>query len=713
MAVLQKIRTHSVILFTVIIVALLAFILGDFFNSGRNLFGVGDTVAKANGAKVSLNEYQKLYSEYSNQFKDQGVNNDMMEEMAIRNVLRNALLDQEYDRLGITVTDNELSKFISNPQLFPYIIQVFAQKGGFDAQGLMQSGFANVATLRDAGTNPQKYKLTPEIAQAFNTAWIETEKEITLTIKRQLYMQLLSGLFTANNIDAKADYNEMNTDISYSYAAKDYVSVPDNKVNLTDADYKAYYDKHPGMFKLQEDSRFVHFISVPVQPSQADIKAISDEMQTLLTELSDTVADPATIVRKHKNFEYNSFKASKSQLAMQQGHPLQMLAASIDSLAVGTARQLPVTGNDYTAYKLISRSTGIDSVRFTTYPVEVPDSLSKVMARLTDANIDSLARLIQPQLVDQVQSLVGAADDNKFAKLLQDAPLNTLIAYNDTVNGQPVAAVIDVKYRSAAVPVFELGIASFTLTPSSDTERDLGAKLRNFVGVNGTAESFVKNATKAGYEAQWTLVNASTPLGQMAPNSMVALKWAMNADKGAVSKVFTFNLPGSGSYLLALCVDEIFDGDYIPADAAFVKEVLKPVLTQQKKAEIVAAQYKGKAKTLADAARLMGTDVQEGNASFAGNNGPELLAALATAKPGTLVGPVKGNGQVYFVQVKGSKLQGRPYNFDESRGNFIQNNLGGLFEQLPTREMLPSLDLLVGDNRITNNILEFTAGDEK
>lgn len=37
MAVLEKIRSKSVLLFTIIIVALLAFILGDFFNSGRSL----------------------------------------------------------------------------------------------------------------------------------------------------------------------------------------------------------------------------------------------------------------------------------------------------------------------------------------------------------------------------------------------------------------------------------------------------------------------------------------------------------------------------------------------------------------------------------------------------------------------------------------------------------------------------------------------------
>ena len=68
MATLEKIRSKSVILFTVIIVALLAFILGDFLTSGRSFFGPGDTVASADGVDVKFDEYQKKTQELSAQF---------------------------------------------------------------------------------------------------------------------------------------------------------------------------------------------------------------------------------------------------------------------------------------------------------------------------------------------------------------------------------------------------------------------------------------------------------------------------------------------------------------------------------------------------------------------------------------------------------------------------------------------------------------------
>ena len=58
MATLEKIRSKSVLLLIIIGVALLAFVIGDFFTSGRTLFGTGTTVAKVNGKSIDIQEFQ-------------------------------------------------------------------------------------------------------------------------------------------------------------------------------------------------------------------------------------------------------------------------------------------------------------------------------------------------------------------------------------------------------------------------------------------------------------------------------------------------------------------------------------------------------------------------------------------------------------------------------------------------------------------------------
>ncbi|WP_302350320.1 SurA N-terminal domain-containing protein, partial [uncultured Duncaniella sp.] len=46
MATLEKIRSKSALLLIIVGAGLLAFIIGDFFTSGRTLFGTGTTIAK-------------------------------------------------------------------------------------------------------------------------------------------------------------------------------------------------------------------------------------------------------------------------------------------------------------------------------------------------------------------------------------------------------------------------------------------------------------------------------------------------------------------------------------------------------------------------------------------------------------------------------------------------------------------------------------------
>ena len=58
MATLEKIRSKSVLLLIIIGVALLAFIIGDFFNSSRTLFGPDNSVANIDGEKIEASEYQ-------------------------------------------------------------------------------------------------------------------------------------------------------------------------------------------------------------------------------------------------------------------------------------------------------------------------------------------------------------------------------------------------------------------------------------------------------------------------------------------------------------------------------------------------------------------------------------------------------------------------------------------------------------------------------
>ena len=112
MATLEKIRSKSVLLFVIIIVALLAFILGDFLTSGRTYFGSGTTMAKAGSAKVDYHDYQNRMEQLNEQQRNQQQtpDNDEMSQQVLRQILFEKMLEQEYSDLGITVTDSEITE---------------------------------------------------------------------------------------------------------------------------------------------------------------------------------------------------------------------------------------------------------------------------------------------------------------------------------------------------------------------------------------------------------------------------------------------------------------------------------------------------------------------------------------------------------------------------------------------------------------------------
>ena len=76
MATLEKIRSKSGLLIVVIGVALFAFIIGDFLNSGSTFFGSGRTVATVDGEKIDILDFQKRYEEVSQQYQQQGYKQD-------------------------------------------------------------------------------------------------------------------------------------------------------------------------------------------------------------------------------------------------------------------------------------------------------------------------------------------------------------------------------------------------------------------------------------------------------------------------------------------------------------------------------------------------------------------------------------------------------------------------------------------------------------
>ena len=114
MAALEKIRSKAVLLVVFIGVALLAFILTDFLNSGRAFFGDGNTVAKVGNTKIDAMDFQRRYEIVSQQMQSNRSNIDgaMLQSEVMNQMIQEILLNDELDALDINVSDVEITEAI-------------------------------------------------------------------------------------------------------------------------------------------------------------------------------------------------------------------------------------------------------------------------------------------------------------------------------------------------------------------------------------------------------------------------------------------------------------------------------------------------------------------------------------------------------------------------------------------------------------------------
>lgn len=693
MATLEKIRNKSVLLFIIIIVALLAFILGDFLTSGRTYFGSATTVAKGNGATVEYQEYQARLSEAGEQLRNQGreFSNDALTQSVIQDLMTRHLLDKEYNELGIKVTDSELTEAMTGLNQHPAAAQMVAYLS--QQLGLPE---ASASAVFDAMQNPAKYGLRPEAGEQLRNLWASQEKELEEQMLNQKFMSLITGLFTYNNLDAKAYYDDNATTRHIAYAVKDAVSVPDSEVEFSDADIKALWNERKPQYRLDEETREVQYIYVPIEPSQADRIAGQQNVENAILGLNNSNGTEA--VAANPAFVVSTNKATLDQTRNAK------LRKVLEENEAGHAELLTREGDDYTIVKILNTTLGIDSINVS------------MLQAMNDVNADSLLNVIKGgasfasvsngvtvQGQDSVWTALEFDGINpKVKSALENATVGSAFILTDTIQGMPLTTIYKVNRRHAPVKYYDFALIDYTVDPSNETLTDLTGKLRTFVSNHSSAADFAESADAEGYSVLTDQVSASsTSLGNAA-ESRRFVKWAMDAKKGQVSPMLQDD---KQSYLIAMAVKDIYD-DYLPYTASNINAQLRNQALNNKKAAKLAADYQGKGNSVADYAKAMGTEVQEGDVTIVspailslGVNESAIQGAIAAAEKGKLVGPVQGNRGVIVFEVQDINNSNRPFNASEYGQRFLQ--YFGL-----NRRQSP-LPLLMGKETVENKSLNF------
>lgn len=692
MATLEKIRNKSVLLFVIIIVALLAFILGDFLTSGRTYFGSPNTVAKIAGMSVNYTEYQNHVSELSDQARNQGYNptSDQLNVQALSQLVNQKLMNKELSDLGITVTDAEMQSLMYGENQIPQATQLIAR-----ASQMLGLQTADASAVYEAISNPTKYGLPQEAAAQISAALTETENSIEEQLTFSKFNQLVSGLFTYNNLDARAQYDNVADTRKVAYVYVDAASVPADSVNFSDNDVKALWNERKARYEINEPVYSVDYIYVPIAPSTEDRMAAASEVENAILALNSSEGTEA--ISTNSRFITETASATKEQISSNRA-----LSQFIDTAAVGTAAVITRNADSYVLAKLLGKTTGIDSINVT-------------MAGVAEGvNIDSIVNLLNTGVAfneitasgdvqgidDQWTALEAPGIPANIKTALTTAAIGKAFVITDSVQGQVQSAIYRVNQRHAPVAYYEFATATYAVDPSQNTLDELSGNLRTFVSNNSSADEFSANADENGYRVLPAEVSASSVQLGNASESRKFIKWASEAGNGKVSPVFQDD---KQTYLLAVAVKDSYKG-HLPYNSTSLYTGLRNDALDAKRAAHLYARYNGAADNLAGYSQAMNVaadtlNFNVGSMRFTPITRESVVnGRMAAAEKGAFSGLIQGEHGVAAFEVVEINTDNRPFTAEEYGAQFLRS-----FS--PTNSAL----FLIGKNKIDNRSLNFIA----
>lgn len=661
MAVIGKIRKYSGLLIAVIGIALAAFVLSDFFKGGNG--NSMEDMAIIDGDRISYREFEAMVDQQMELYKMNAQTDRLssdeiyrIREQTWRMYLRELVIGNQLEDLGITVSKDELKNIIVGNNPHQYIVQNFSDPstGQFD-QSRVQSFWANMD------------KLDPEIKDRL----ISLEQEVKKDQLFNKYFSLIKNGFYVTSLEAKEDFNYKNKVAAYQFIMYEYKEISDSSVAITDADYQSYYEEVKKVYE-QEETRAIDYVVFDVLPSQKDEAAIQKEINELKKEFENTTIEKtAEFVNSTSDERYDSVFFSKGELPVE-------IDSTMFNQEEGFIYGPYVNENAYTLAKLVdvqyrpdslkaehilvayrgAYSAGENVSRTKTKAKELADSLLNV-AKSRTSDFDTLAKQYSddPSVVNNAGDMGWFAENSGFAYQFKQACIDNKVG--DVVIAETIFGyhIINVTGKTEANKKVRVAFVKLYNEPSDETFQNIYAKASSFAGENKTLDQFEKAVVENGYNKRSAdyLRNMDYRIpGLDSPREIIRWTFDEERNTGDVSKAF--DIPDQDKFVVVVLKQIRPDG--IPSMES-VKDRLRTEVVKRKKAEkikeIIAAENSKDLATLANKLNLTIDSVKRAtfstpNIPRAGRE-PEVVGTIFAMEKGTVSGPIEGNRGVFVVQV--------------------------------------------------------------
>lgn len=610
MALIGKIRQRSALLVVVIGVALAAFILGDFAKrSNRQQVNIGTI----NGENISIQEFNKKYDENVKATQQQQNTERLSQDEMFRlrestwsQMLQGLIMQKEYDKLGITVTSEELFDEIQGPNPHPAVISNFTnpETGTFD-RNLVLNYLQNLDKMR------------PEA----KSQWLAFERYIKEDRLRTKYQALISKSYHLPKAFAELLHHEKNDKLQLTLVGVRYASIPDSLVTVTDSDYQAFYNENKKSFE-KEATRDIEYINFKIEASAEDNQNAFKTLQNLVEEFGKTTNN-ASFVNANSESHYDSTWLGRKNVSVA-------VEPFIFDQQLGYIYGPYYEDGFYKLIKLVGKGDRSDSLKANHILIAFKGALRSDQSRSDErakALADSILNVVKKQPTKFAELAFSFSDDNSaknnggdlgwFIDGQMVPEFNTFVLQNKVGTYGLVKTdfgyhVIEVTGKTAPQPKVQLATIVYQVTPSSTTYQNIFAKASKFASENKTAEQFNKSVEAESLNKR--LVPSLREMSNTIPgidNPRQIVRWAFDEKTkvGDVSTIFEMD----NNFVIAVLTKKSEKG--IPSLES-LKETIKPQVFNRKKGDYIVEKMNQAGQDLNRIAQEFNAHVETTELSF-------------------------------------------------------------------------------------------------
>ncbi len=651
MSVIQTIREKAAVLVIVLIgLSLVGFILMDAGRAGMG-GGVtpGDPIGIINGKKYTYEQFLDKTKETEQRFQMSGrmVDENARQEINMQTwqqMIEEAVLDEDIERLGIEVTDKEYNDMLfgSNPP--DWLRQQFTnpQTGEYDALAARQA----IAELKKTTNNPNREML--------NNMYLKPMLE---NRKRQKYFGMLQNSAYVPKWLAEKTIADNEQIAAFDFVTVPYSSIVDTTIKVTDAQIMEYANKNKSDFETLENSRSISYVAFPFTANAEDSAAILEEINRLKPEF-ETTADPGQFVMQHGTEMpfYDGF-LSRDRIQIAQKDSILSTSGVFGPY---------LDGNTYVLSRVIGTRNMPDSVRAShiLIPVGGQQGIDDATAKRM---IDSLEALIKTgasfeELARQNSADPGSAErggdlgyfaGGQMVKEFNDFSFDHKTGEMGIVRTQFGYHLIKVTDQKNFGTGYKVAYLALPIESSQATISDAQSKANIFSGNSRTPKAYQDNITKNGYNKMIAADVKETDHNVQGLGASRALVKEIFSAK--VGEVLEPEQVGD-QYVVVLVEGEQKKG--MPS-ANRIRPMVETIVRNEIKGKQIAEKMKG-ATDLASLSQKVGQPVQSADSVLFAS--PLLPGAGYEMKVGgyafnkaalnKVSQPITGGQGVYVVQVK-------------------------------------------------------------